>query len=62
MSIIYCEKHDRRWDSDFLMECPGCECETVPCTRCNGTGAIDAPFSGSDPSCPECDGEGVKPA
>ncbi len=29
------------------------------CTRCNGTGAIDAPFSGSDPSCPECDGEGV---
>lgn len=29
------------------------------CERCDGTGAIDAPFSGSDPSCPECDGEGV---
>ena len=27
MSIIYCEKHDRRWDSDFLMECPACENE-----------------------------------
>jgi len=30
------------------------------CERCDGTGAIDAPFSGSDPSCPECDGEGIK--
>ena len=29
------------------------------CEHCNGTGAIDAPLSGSDPSCPECDGEGV---
>ena len=29
------------------------------CSRCNGTGAIDTPFSGSDPSCPDCDGEGV---
>ena len=25
MSIIYCEKHDRRWDSDKLDECPLCE-------------------------------------
>lgn len=24
MSIIYCEKHDLRWDSDFLEECPQC--------------------------------------
>lgn len=31
------------------------------CQRCSGTGAIDAPFSGSDPSCPECDGEGTIP-
>tara|TARA_Y100000310_G_scaffold215539_1_gene216483 strand:- start:463 stop:642 length:180 start_codon:yes stop_codon:yes gene_type:complete len=29
------------------------ECET-----CNGTGAINAPFSGSDPCCPDCDGIG----
>lgn len=29
------------------------------CERCQGTGAIDAPWSESDPSCPECDGEGV---
>ena len=27
MSIIYCEKHDRRWDSDKLDECPLCENE-----------------------------------
>lgn len=27
MSIIYCEKHDRRWDSDKLDECPQCENE-----------------------------------
>jgi len=27
MSIIYCEKHDRRWDSDWLSECPLCENE-----------------------------------
>ena len=26
---------------------------------CNGTGAVDAPFSGDDPCCPECDGEGT---
>jgi hypothetical protein len=25
MSIIYCEKHDRRWDSDKWEECPSCE-------------------------------------
>lgn len=24
MSIIYCEKHDRPWDSDKLEECPQC--------------------------------------
>jgi hypothetical protein len=27
MSIIYCEKHDLHWDSDFLEECPQCENE-----------------------------------
>ena len=25
MSIMYCEKHDRRWDSDKLEICPLCE-------------------------------------
>ena len=29
MSIIYCEKHDRRWDSDRLDMCPVCENEPV---------------------------------
>ena len=33
--------------------------DTYKCERCNGTGAIDAPFSDSDPSCPDCDGEGL---
>lgn len=33
----------------------------LQCERCSGTGAIDAPFSGSDPCCPECDGKGVTP-
>ena len=28
------------------------------CGRCGGTGCVDTPFSGSDPSCPSCDGEG----
>ena len=30
MSIMYCEKHDRRWDSDWLEECPLCENEHAP--------------------------------
>ena len=25
MSIIYCERHDLKWDSDFKDECPACE-------------------------------------
>ena len=25
MSVIYCEKHDRRWDSDYQENCPLCE-------------------------------------
>lgn len=28
------------------------------CEWCKGTGAIDAPTSADDPSCPNCDGEG----
>ena len=39
MSIIYCEKHARRWDSDFREDCPICENEEKPieplCTGCN---------------------------
>ena len=29
------------------------------CERCAGTGAVDAPYSGSDPSCPKCSGQGA---
>jgi DnaJ-class molecular chaperone len=35
------------------------ECGHMVCRACAGTGAVDAPFSGSDPSCQECDGEGT---
>ena len=27
MSIIYCEKHDLKWDSDNQDECPMCACD-----------------------------------
>ena len=27
MSMMYCEKHHRQWDSDKLDECPECEHE-----------------------------------
>ena len=37
MSIIYCEKHDRRWDSDKLDDCPLCENED------DGRLALDTP-------------------
>lgn len=30
MSIIYCERHDLRWDSDYKSECPMCEAEPTP--------------------------------
>lgn len=26
---MYCEKHDRRWDSDRVTECPDCEDEVI---------------------------------
>ena len=34
MSIMYCEKHDRRWDSDKLEECPLCETQQEQCVVC----------------------------
>lgn len=37
-----------------------CErCGWFVCAHCAGTGAQDAPFSGSDPMCSECGGEGA---
>ena len=36
-----------------------CEnCGWMVCAQCEGTGAVPAPFSGSDPSCEGCNGEG----
>ena len=34
--------------------------ENEPCPECNGTGAIDTPFSDSDPVCGECGGSGIE--
>lgn len=66
MSILRCETCGHHVDTDFNLECvsgkPGA-CglfEDVDfCERCKGTGCIDTPFSGSDPGCPDCAGEGV---
>ncbi len=32
--------------------------EREECDPCLGTGSVDAPFSGSDPCCDECGGQG----
>lgn len=37
MSIIYCEKHHRHYDSDYDEECPECEEE---CEHCGGEGVV----------------------
>jgi hypothetical protein len=46
MSIIYCEKHDQRWDSDKLEECPSCESSVQPywmrCKTCGSHVMSDA--------------------
>lgn len=68
MSIIYCERHDLRWDSDYKTECPRCEDELQECPDCHGTGKV--PFIQDNPAemdygfaieatCGRCGGEGV---
>lgn len=37
MSIIYCDKHDKHFDSDFEEDCPKCEEE---CEHCGGEGEV----------------------
>ena len=60
-----CGKKDipanRAWLQTAGDEVTCAACIDEVCPRCEGTGAIDAPFSGSDPSCPDCDGEGTIP-
>ena len=54
MSIIYCEAHDRRWDSDRLEVCPLCEnCETV-CPKCQSSD-IGKRHAHPTFALPECD-------
>ena len=48
------------WNGDFTEPFPDAELEDEPCPDCGGTGAVDTPFSGSDPVCGSCDGRGTK--
>jgi hypothetical protein len=34
MSMMYCHTHDRLWDSDYYMTCPGCENADPPYLFC----------------------------
>jgi len=49
------ERPDGLWELRVKIREP----KPQKCHICNGAGAVDTPWSGSDPSCPECDGEGV---
>lgn len=49
--------YERTTDSADAVTCDHFPGQTV-CDWCKGTGAIDAPTSADDPSCPDCDGEG----
>lgn len=62
MSIIYCEKHDRKWDSDFKSSCPVCDADEWPeCAACNGYGYIRHEISGfSEETCQYCNGKGFQ--
>lgn len=43
--------------AEAFAQCLGCG--WMVCQQCSGTGAVSTPFSGSDPSCGACDGEGA---
>jgi len=34
--------------------------DAMLCMKCRWTGVVDTPYSGSDPSCPDCNGEGYR--
>ncbi len=54
MSIIYCEKHSRKWDSDFLDDCPSCENEK-PDDVCAMSGCWNKATRGNPPTwCAKC--------
>lgn len=58
MSIIYCEKHSRRWDSDYLEHCPSCEDEYPECLACIKGWIRHLNEPGFEEPCPWCDGKG----
>ena len=53
MSIIYCDKHDLRWDSDFKSECPHCESkgylQTNAVPQAPVAATMDSAVSGESP-------------
>lgn len=60
-----CEHCGSRWTEKSTTYNGGC-CDKdenanpdyESCNHCGGTGSVDTPFSGSDPVCPKCDGDG----
>jgi len=48
------------WYVDFV-DAPSCDFTIIDtdCDNCDGTGAIDTPFSGSEPCCEICSGTGL---
>ena len=62
MSIIYCEKHDHRWNSDRFAMCPICRCIAHKPSNTFGHSQITA--NENDPMVPDCTDpvSGPKPA
>ena len=63
MSIIYCDEHCLKWDSDLKSECPFCSEEWLECSACNGNGIIRYCLDGDlsrrrTEYCPACNGKG----
>lgn len=54
----WCEWGSRAESVRDILESTTDSADVVPCRTCGGSGAVDAPTSADDPSCPDCDGEG----
>ncbi len=58
MSKWFCQFCREELPDERTPHCGETYAAAPACTNCGGTGAVDTPFSGSDPCCPECDGDG----
>ena len=55
MSIIYCGRHGRKWDSDRLDMCPDCESGPPVPGYCNMVGCNNKATRGTPPTwCASC--------